>query len=116
MKTMFELSVYEIVGSSLCVAASDGQKVYERLKAGLNEDKSVSLSFRNVCALTSAFLNTAIGQLYGEFTEEKVRTLLALEEIDADDRELVRRVVETAKLYFKDKNYVNRVIDEERGV
>ena len=96
------VSIFEVVGSSLCVASDDGQKIYDRLASVFKQDRVVVLSFRNVTTLTSAFLNAAIGQLYGEFDEEKIRSLLRVEEMESDDLALLKRVVDTAKQYFKD--------------
>jgi len=97
------ISIFEVVGSPLCVASGDGQKVYERLTAILKENRGVTLSFHNVSTLTPAFLNVAIGQLYGEFSEEKIRALLKVQDMQPDDLALLKRVVETAKEYFKDR-------------
>lgn len=102
MNNNLKLSIFEIVGSPLCVASSDGQKVYDRLAAALMEGRQVILSFHNVTTLTSAFLNSAIGQLYGTFSEEQIRALLKVQDTQADDLALLKRVVDTAKLYFKD--------------
>jgi hypothetical protein len=96
------ISVFEIVGSSLCVAADDGQKVYDRIEAALRGGRSVTVSFFNVTSLTSAFLNAAIGQLYGSFSEEEIRAKLRVKDMQPDDLALLKRVVETAKQYFKD--------------
>lgn len=96
------VSIFEVVGSPLCVASSDGQKIYERLTSALKDDRSVTLSFHNVSTLTSAFLNAAVGQLYGEFSEEKIRSLLKVQDMQPEDMALLKRVVETAKQYFKD--------------
>jgi hypothetical protein len=93
---------YEIVGSPLCVASADGQKVFERIAAALKERKSVTVSFRNVTSLTSAFLNAAIGQLYGSFSQEEIRAQLKVKDMTSADLALLKRVVETAKEYFKD--------------
>lgn len=106
------LSIFEIVGSPLCVASGDGQKIYDRLAAALKEDVSVTLTFRNVTTLTSAFLNAAIGQLYGTFSEEKIRSLLKVQDMQPDDLALLKRVVETAKLYFKDPKKFDQEIQE----
>lgn len=111
MKKNITISVFEIVGSPLCVASSDGQKVFDRLAAALNDNRNVMLSFRNVTILTSAFLNAAIGQLYGVFKEEQIRELLQVDEIQSDDKDLLKRVVETAKQYFSDPNKFDQAID-----
>ncbi len=114
MKKVVEISVFEVVGSSLCVASDDGQKVYRRLAAALKEGIYVTLSFRNVTILTSAFLNAAVGQLYGKFNEEKIRGLLKVEDMENDDLALLKRVVDTAKQYFKDPKKFNEAIREGR--
>ncbi len=111
MKKNITISVFEIVGSPLCVASSDGQKVFDRLAAALNDNRNVMLSFRNVTILTSAFLNAAIGQLYGAFKEEQIRELLQVDEIQSDDKDLLKRVVETAKKYFSDPNKFDQAVD-----
>ena len=67
------ISVFGVVGSPLCVASGDGQKVYDRLDTALKANRGVTLSFHNVTVLTSAFLNAAIGQLYGTFSEEQIQ-------------------------------------------
>lgn len=113
MHKKLTLSLFEIVGNSLCVASSDGEKVYERLSAALKEEVKVTLSFLNVELLTSAFLNAAVGQLYGEFTEEKIRELLDVQDIEPDDVALLARVVETAKLYFKDPQKFENMFGDE---
>ena len=109
------LSIYEIVGSPLCVASSDGQKVYDRLAAALKEGRGATLSFHNISTLTSAFLNAAIGQLYGKFSEEQIRSLLKVQDMQGDDLALLKRVVETAKLYFKDPQKFEQAVQETLG-
>lgn len=107
-----KISVFGIVGSSLCVASSDGQKVYDLLATALNTGRPVILSFHNVTILTSAFLNVAIGQLYGTFSEEQIRALLKVEDIEPDDLALLKRVIDTAKLYFRDPQRFDQAVRE----
>ena len=96
------ISPFEIVGSSLCVASDDGQKVYERIATALRDEQNVIVSFHNVTSLTSAFLNSAIGQLYGSFSVEQIRAALQVKDMVAEDLALLKRVVDTAKEYFED--------------
>ena len=113
------ISLFEIVGSPFCVAFDNGQKVYDRLATALRVNQKVVLSFRNVTALTGAFLNAAVGQLYGTFSEEKIRSLLKVEDAEQDDLALLNSVINNAKLYFKDpKRYdqaVREIMDDEDG-
>lgn len=115
MQKEVTISIFEVIGSPLCVAAGDGQKVYDRLAAAIREGRHVNLSFHNVSTLTSAFLNAAVGQLYGEFSEEQIRASLSVQDMAADDLALLKRVVETAKAYFKDPERFEQAIREELG-
>lgn len=115
MQKNMTLSIFTVVGSPLCVASGDGQKVYERLAAALKEGRSVILSFHNISTLTSAFLNAAVGQLYGEFSEEQIRALLKVQDMQPDDLALLKRVVETAKLYFRDPQKFDQAVRDVLG-
>ncbi len=96
------IRVFEVVGSDLCVASDDGERIYDRIAHALGEERKVNLSFANVANLTSAFLNTAVGQLYGKFSEEQIHSGLRVSDMEADDQVLLKRVVDTAKEYFRD--------------
>lgn len=109
------LSVLEIVGSSLCVSSNDAQKVYDRIVAALKERRSVSVCFLHVSILTWAFLNAAIGQLYGSFTESQIRSKLKVKNMQPEDLALLKRVVDTAKQDFKDPKRFNRAVEKVIG-
>lgn len=115
MQKEMAISLFEIVGSPLCVASNDGQKIYDCLAAALKEGRGVALSFHNVTTLTPAFLNAAIGQLYGTFSEEDIRSLLKVRDMPSDDLALLKRVVETAKQYFKDPQKFDQAVRDTRG-
>lgn len=102
MNEPITLRIYEIVGHEICVSTDDGQKVYAPIASALQNKKKVDLSFLNVETLTSAFLNAAIGQLYGKFREDQIKSSLTVSDISPDDQILLKRVVENAKEYFKD--------------
>lgn len=112
MQENMRISMYEIVGGPFCVASDDGQKIYDRLAAALAADRGVALSFHNVTALTWAFLNVALGQLYGTFSEEQIRSLLMVEDAEPDALALVERVVANAKLYFEDPQRFEQAVQE----
>ena len=115
MSKNIRISMFEVVGSPFCVASDDGQKIYEHLNAALKTDQNVVLSFRNVTALTSAFLSVAVGQLYGMFNEEKIQALLKIEDAEPQDLALLDRVIRNAKLYFEDPKRFNQAVREVMG-
>src|SRR5580698_2275316 len=110
------MRINEIVGSHLGVASEDGQKVHDQIAKALREDRPVELSFLNIDGLTSAFLNSAIGQLYGEFPTEEIRKNLSVTEMRKDDITLLKRVVDTAKEYFKDPKRFDQARKQVTGL
>jgi hypothetical protein len=115
MKTI-NINIINIVGGSFCTEADDGQKVYEVILRALKEGRKVKISFLNVEMLTTAFLNTAIGQLYRDYTEEAIKERLSVESISASGAVSLKRVVETAKQYYKNpdamKESINNILGE----
>ena len=95
--------------------SDDGQKVYELIKKALLENRKVKVSFQNVEMLTSAFLNTAIGQLYKDFSEGEIKNTLSVDNMSKEDASLLKRVVSTAKLYYKDPEEMEKSIAEILG-
>lgn len=115
MNEIITLPVFEIVGSSFCVASDDGEKVYERIRKAIRQGRSVAPSFMNITSMAPTFLNAAIGQLYGEFSEEEIRAKLTVKDMEPDDLVLLKRVVETAKAYFKNPELHNKATEEFLG-
>jgi len=109
------ISIYSIVGDSLCVSSDDGDMVFDRIKKALDINKKVQLSFANVEMLTSAFLNNAIGKLYGIYDENKLKESMSAIDISNEDKILLKRVIETAKLYYKNPDKFKKSIDEILG-
>ena len=107
------IHVFSTVGSPFCVEADDGQKIFNLIFKALKEGRKVKLSFQNVEMLTSSFLNTAIGQLYkGDFDERDLKNKLSVEEISPEDVALLKRVTNTAKLYYQNPERLEKSINE----
>jgi len=115
MKNNISLSIFEIVGSPVCVASDDGKKVCGRIAAGLKRGSNVTISFLNVSSLAAAFLNAAIGQLYGKFKEDQIRAQLKVKDMQPDDFALLKRVVDTAKQYFRNPKRFNKALEDAIG-
>jgi len=115
MNKPINVRVFDIVGGALCVSAEDGQRVHDKIAALLREQQKVVLSFEQVETLISAFLNAAVGQLYGEFSEKSIRELLSVRDMNPDDEDVLKRVVENAKRYFADRPAADKAWKEEIG-
>lgn len=107
--------VFDVIGSSLAVSSDDGQKVCDKIAPLLREGCPVRLSFQKIETMISAFLNAAIGQLYGEFAEDKIRQLFTVQDMSQEDLALLKHVVDNAKLYFKNRKEFDNAWKEEVG-
>ena len=107
--------VFDLIGSSLCVSMTDGERVYGKILPLLEKGVRVNLSFDRVKIIISAFLNAAIGQLYGKFSYDLVDDLVSCSDLESDDQDLLQRVIENAKLYYKRPEDFERAWNEEFG-
>ncbi len=109
------VQVSNIIGGPLCVSTSDGQRLHDKIAPLLEQQTPVVLSFKRVDILIAAFLNAAIGQLYGELPEDRLDELLSFRDLATDDREMLTHVVENAKAYFRRPQDFDRAWQEELG-
>ena len=107
-----KISIVNTIGDVYGIEADDGQKVFDLIVKAFRDDKKVTLSFQNIEMLTTAFLNTAVGQLYGNFSEDFIREHLEVSDISDSGKVALKRVVDTAKLYYKDPEILKKSIDE----
>ena len=106
------ISIVNTIGDAYGVESEDGQKVYNLIVKAFKDNKKVTLSFQNINMLTTAFLNTAIGQLYKDHQEEYIKENLMVSDISESGKVVLKRVVDTAKLYYRDPNALKRSIEE----
>lgn len=110
------VEISKIVDGGICVAADDGKRVYEEIYKALKNGEQVVISFYGITRMTTAFLNAAVGQMYGEFTEEYILSKLA-PPIHYEPWHLTRLklVTDRAKMYFKNPDLFERVMMVNRG-
>jgi hypothetical protein len=108
----FTINIVNTIGDVYGVEAEDGQRVFDLVVKAFNDKKKVNLSFQNIEMLTTAFLNTAVGQLYKDYSESFIKESLKVSEISESGLVALKRVVDTAKLFYKDPDALKRSIDE----
>lgn len=107
------INVFSTIGSTFCVEAKDGDKLYELIKKSIETKKeSRTLIFE---LITTAFLNSAIGKLYQDFNEDDLKQSITVKDISQSGAIALKRVVETAKLFFKYPETLQNSINEILG-
>ncbi len=111
------INIAKIVGGGICVAAEDGNKVHDAIRTEIEKGNRIVISFSGITRMTTAFLNAAIGQLYGEYSDEHIRKHLAPPE-NAEPWQLnrLKLVVDRAKDFFKDPDAVKNALAKATGV
>jgi len=104
MAERITLKIFDIVGGPVWVSTDDGQKVFDKISAAFKAGRAVDLSFANRENMITAFLNAAIGQLYGgQYDEAFLNQHLAYSDISDDDRAMLERAVANARRYFANR-------------
>lgn len=83
-----------------CVTTQDGERLYQLIAKELAAGRSVELDFTGVRDVISAFLNPAIGSLYGDFPKDVVESCLRITGLDESDEAVVRIVRDRAIDFF----------------
>lgn len=112
-----KIEVKKFTGNNLAVSASDGKKLFVEIKAHFDNNDNVELDFNGIILTISAFLNTAIGQLYAYYPQEKIKDLLSVINMDNDDLRILQLVVSQAKVRFEnfphlDQSDIDAISDE----
>lgn len=101
-----KINIYNEVGGSAAVSDTDGQKVFEKINKALKAGNSVLLDFVNIDIVISAFLNTAVGQLYKEnYSVEFLRSNVKTTNMKKDDWDILATVLKRAKEYYQNPEY-----------
>ncbi|MEA3450842.1 MAG: STAS-like domain-containing protein [Bacteroidota bacterium] len=108
----YRINIFQIVGSEIAVSSEKGNDVFEKIDRALQEDMSVVIDFENIKILTTAFLNSAIGQLYSRYTSDKLKSKLSVSNIFDSDKMLIKKVTDRAKEYFANKSDIDSILKD----
>jgi hypothetical protein len=60
-------------------------------------------------------LNTAVGQLYRDFSDALIKSTISVEHISPSDSIKLKRVNQTAKMFYKSPERMQKTIEEILG-
>ncbi|MFC4635131.1 STAS-like domain-containing protein [Dokdonia ponticola] len=100
---MDSIIVFDIIHGNFAVTTDDGNSIFAIVDNYLEKKEKVTLDFKGISIVTTAFLNAAIGQLYHKFSSEDISPYLILSNVDDEDLILFKKVTNRAKQYFAHK-------------
>jgi len=109
------IRVADFVGGPRAVDAADGEKVFQKILTVLQTGRNVRLSFDGISMVITAFLNTAIGKLYGVMKEEDVERMLEFSDLREPFLPSLQKSIEWSKAYYRDPERMKKTIREEMG-
>jgi len=108
----YNLNIFQVVGSEIGVSSEKGNEVFRKIDTAIQNDKAVILDFNNLKIITTAFLNSAIGQLYSKYNSNQLKKSLSITNITDSDKLLLKKVTDRAKEYFADKENIDSIIED----
>lgn len=98
-KDFKNIKVKEVINRDSAVSSDDGENVYTLILEAIKAGYIVKLDFSEISLMTTAFLNSAIGQLYSDYSSEELNMYLKLTNVAEEDGILFKKVVDRAKQY-----------------
>ena len=94
------LHVESILGNVNAVETEEGQQIYDLILKAFFQSKKVILSFDNMEILSDEFLESAVGQLYKNFSHEEIKNNMSIENISFSGKIALKRIVDKAKVIY----------------
>jgi hypothetical protein len=102
-KNVILLTIKEIINRDTAVSSDDGDILFIEIDKHIKAGTIVELDFSDISLLTTAFLNSAIGQLYSIYKGDELNNSIKLKNVADEDKILFKKVIERAKEYFANK-------------
>jgi hypothetical protein len=111
MRTERGVCIRDVVGSGLCISSYSGQKVFDTLRSAISQGNKICLSFENIKSLSTAFIDSALGQLYsGGIIQGDIDEKISFENISPGRKLMVDEAIREAREYYSDPaRYVTRM-------
>lgn len=106
------IDIAKEIDSIFACAYEDAQYVFELIFKAFKDKKKVIISFKNIDVLTISFLNTAVGQLYKEHSDEFIKENLKVVDISESYKVMLRRTIDAVKLYPKDTGSICEISED----
>lgn len=97
------IRVQEIINSPNAVTPASGVLLYEKILSNLKEQIETFIDFNGIKYLNTAFLNSAIGQLYATYERDQLNSYLHIINISDSDLIIFKKVTNRARHFFNEK-------------
>ncbi len=106
------LIINDYVSMKKGVTPQEGQPIFDEITKSLDQGDKVILDFGDMELMTTAFLNVVIGNLYKNYTSDQLKRLLDFKNCNELTIQRIKRVIDTAKQFYKDENSFDKTFNE----
>ena len=101
-----KINVPEFIGNAMCTLPNDAEKLQTELIANIRKKEISYIDFRGATDIISRFINIALGQLLETVSESDFdeHVKIDCEGIDPDDAIIIKRALESAKEYYRNRD------------
>lgn len=94
------VAIKEYVGSR-ALTLEDGDRLHSVIIDPLKSGTPIRLDFDGVTDVSTAFLNTAVGQLYAELDSAQLRQLLIINNLNEGGQRSLEKVLTYARRFYQ---------------
>lgn len=91
------IHVATVLGKSEAINSAEGQQVYDLILKAFFQSKRAILDFDSMEVLSEEFLQTAVGQLYQNFSHAEIKKNMRIDNIPFSGKIALKRIVEKAR-------------------
>jgi len=107
------IRVADLINSPRAVDIVHGERVYKEICPLLKTGQKVQLSFAGITMVITAFLNEAVGKLYGEMPEADINALLEISDLRDAFQPALDKSIQWSKAYFQNRERMEQSISED---
>ena len=98
------IRIRDYLNSQMAVSTEKAEAIFNECKRSIENGESVDLNFDGVKLIITAFLNIAIGKLYGlEIEYVKIDKYLIFSNTTPSIDEMLKRVMENSKKFYSNR-------------
>ncbi len=94
------------------ITSEEGEPIYKIIVDSLSRNEDVTLDFKDVTFLTTAFLNVVIGTLYKDYTSEQLQQKLHVQNINDETVARIKKVTTNAKAFYENEVKFNETVEK----
>ena len=91
------IHIESILGDVKGIDAEEGQQIYDLILKAFFQSNKVILSFDNMEVLSEEFLQSAVGQLYQNYSHAEIKKNMRIDNIPFSGKVALKRIVDKAR-------------------